>query len=258
MKYKGGKQMLGRHLAKFMKESTINLDIEGYLEPFCGSLGVLIHMTDTFDCTASDYHPDLIEMWKSVQDNSFKPPEKVNEEDYLKIKQIPSPSALKGFVGFGCSFGGQFFGGYAQKYANGKKEDFLKEATHSINKKRPIIKQVDFYNASYDELEPNNMLIYCDPPYEFTKFPVKYRRDVKHYDLFDNKAFWEKMREWSKNNIVFISEVKAPDDFVSVWDKQSHRSISQSQKTRYKSDDTKTFKTERLFVHADTLKKLKI
>ena len=148
MKYKGGKQMLGKHLAKFIKESTINLDVEGYLEPFCGSLGVLIHMTDTFDCTAADYHPDLIEMWKAVQDNSFKPPVKVSEEDYLKIKQTSSPSALKGFVGFGCSFGGQFFGGYAQKYANGKKEDFLKGATHSINKKRPVIKDVDF--SMYD------------------------------------------------------------------------------------------------------------
>ena len=39
------------------------------------------------------------------------------------------------------------------------------------------------------------------------------------YDEFDNEKFWNKMREWSKHNIVFVSEVSAPDDFVSVWSK---------------------------------------
>ena len=43
------------------------------------------------------------------------------------------------------------------------------------------------------------------------------------------------MREWSKNNIVIISETDAPSDFISFWDKEKTRSICQSQKTRYKN-----------------------
>ena len=43
------------------------------------------------------------------------------------------------------------------------------------------------------------------------------------------------MRQWSKQNIVYISEVRAPDDFICVWSKEAHRSASQSNKTRYKN-----------------------
>ena len=46
------------------------------------------------------------------------------------------------------------------------------------------------------------MLVYCDPPYAYSKYPIKYRRDVKKYDVFDNAEFWEQVRKWSKNNIV--------------------------------------------------------
>jgi len=252
MKYQGGKKMLGKHISGVMKKIVDSADVDGYLEPFCGGLGVLVRMTDTFNCTASDYHPDLIAMWKGVQDGTLIPPNKLTEKDYLKIKKYESPSAIKGFVGFGCSFGGKFFSGYAQKYAGKKKEDFLKEATNSINSKRPLIKDVDFHTCSYDEWDPKNMLIYCDPPYAKTKFPIKYRRDTKKYDEFDNDNFWRVMRKWSKNNKVFISETHAPEDFISIWEKQSHRSMSQSSKTRYKSE-SEMYKTEKLFIHENNL-----
>ena len=46
MKYLGGKQRLGKHIAVFLKEiwnqcSLNNIYFQKYLEPFCGSLGVL-------------------------------------------------------------------------------------------------------------------------------------------------------------------------------------------------------------------------
>ena len=75
-----------------------------------------------------------------------------------------------------------------------------------------------------------NILIYCDPPYKFNKFPVKYRTSTKKYNTFDIDEFWNIMREWSKNNYVFISEVEAPEDFVSVWERNTYRSVSQSKK----------------------------
>ena len=252
MKYTGGKYHTGKYIAEIMKELVPNNTVKGYLEPFCGALSVLIHMTDEYDCYASDIHPDLILLWKSVQNDTFVPPKHISEMDYLTIKNLKSPSALKAFVGFGCSFGGKYFGGYANKYLNGKKEDFLKEASNSIIKIKDKIRDVEFYNKSYDKWKPSGMLIYCDPPYQFTKYPVKYRTGTKHYDVFDNIKFWNVMRKWSKTNVVFVSETSAPDDFVSVWEKNKQRSASQSSKTRYKNKSD-SFAVEKLYIHQSYL-----
>jgi len=115
-------------------------------------------------------------------------------------------------------------------------------------------KDIDFDCCSYDEWDPHNQLIYCDPPYQITKNPVKYRTGTKKYDVFDNQHFWDVMRLWSKDNYVFISETTAPSDFVRIWSKSTHRSVSQSDKTRYKNPSN-TFIEEGLYVHESFKKK---
>jgi len=252
MKYLGGKNKIARYIADFIKDIIDPTMVDGYLEPFCGSLAITVRMIDYKKVLASDIHSDLIKLWKEVKKNTFVPPKTLSESEWKNIKTYPSPSAMKAFAGFGCSFGGKFFGGYAQKYTNGKKENYLKAATNSINKIRPLIENVKFYNKDYKKWRPKNMLIYCDPPYVSGKFPVKYRTGVKKYSDFDNKKFWDAMRKWSKKNYVFISEQNAPDDFISVWSKKKYRSISNSKKTRYKSTTTKKYREEHLFVHKDS------
>ena len=249
MKYMGGKYMLKKDITNVMKDQVKPDMVDGYLEPFCGACSILTIMNNDYDCTASDYHPDLIELWKSVQNHTFIPPTDMTEETYNTIKQLPSPNALKAFVGFGCSFGGKYFAGYADKYKKDKQENYLKEITNSIHKKKDKFQGINFDCCPYDEWEPHNMLIYCDPPYKITKNPVKYRTDTKKYDVFDNDHFWDVMREWSKDNYVFISETTAPDDFVKIWSKSTHRSASQSDKTRYKNPSD-SFTEECLFVHS--------
>jgi DNA adenine methylase len=259
MKYLGGKQRLGKHLAPVLKQLLIKYKtkcghkIVEYLEPFCGSLGVLKNMTDLdIPIRANDYHPDLIQMWKEVQKNTFIYPESITEEEYLEAKKMQSPNAYKAFVGFGMSFGGRFFGAYSQKYLNGKKEDFCKEMVNSLKKTTPLIKNVEFTNEDYLQLKPTNAFIYCDPPYSQTKYPIKYRRDTKKYDVFDNDLFWEKVREWSKKNFVVVSETTAPSDFTEIWNQTRYRSAAQSIKTRFseKSDvASNTHDVEKLFIH---------
>jgi len=264
MKYLGGKQRLGKHLSPFLKllwthvlEST-GKPLDGYIEPFCGSLGVFRNMTDlpTNKFIANDYHPDLIQMWNEVKDGTFVYPESVSEEEYISAKKILSPSALKAFIGFGMSFGGRFFGAFAHKYMNEKKEDFCKEMMHSLKRAAPLLKNTEFTNNSYLDLRPKNMFIYCDPPYKYTKFPIKYRRDVKKYDVFDNELFWNTVREWSLSNFVVVSEMDAPADFVEIWNFEKYRSAAQSKKTRFKPDlpdstsSSVTNKTEKLFIYS--------
>ena len=264
MKYLGGKQRLGKHLAPILKElwdyviEKTKKKLSGYFEPFCGSLGVLRNMTDldTKKIIANDYHPDLIQMWNEVKDETFKYPTSVSEEEYNKAKELKSPNALKAFIGFGMSFGGRFFGAYAHKYLKDKNEDFCKEMTNSLNRAAPLIKNVKFTNKSYLDYKPKNMFIYCDPPYKYSKFPIKYRRDVKKYDEFDNDLFWETVRKWSEDNLVVVSEMDAPDDFVEIWNMERYRSAAQSAKTRFKPKKTtgesssETNKTEKLFIYS--------
>jgi site-specific DNA-adenine methylase len=309
MKYLGGKQRLGKVIGPILREiwttgqsaalshTLILMQTQtqtqththtpthtAYVEPFCGSLGVLRVVADTFPPSAtilaSDYHPDLIQMWREVQAGTFEYPTAetcTTEEDYLRIKatKLPSgdPIALKAFIGFGLGFGGRYFASFAPKYANGKKEDFLGEMTHSVKAVQAILHKsadaptvtfqcLDYRNtaaAAESHLKLQNCLVYCDPPYRSTKFPIKYRRDVKRYDDFDSDEFWERMREWSTRHTVLISEMSAPEDFVEVWSMQRYRSACQSVKTRFKcSDDaaapkTEEYKNEKLFVHKSRL-----
>ena len=262
MIYVGGKNRIGKEIALKMKKLIDKKTISGYMEPFCGSLGVMKNMVDYHDnIIASDSHPDLIAMWKGVKNGTFIPPKAVSEKYYNKVKKMKSPSALKGFVGFGCSFGGKYFGGYGQKYVKNHPTNFLTAATNSINKLKPLLKKIKFSCNDYRKFSPKNMLIYCDPPYKNSKAGSLYRTKTKKYDSFDNKEFWDTMRKWSKNNHVFISELEAPKDFTSVWQKKKQISISHSKLTRCKGShnnlkskktknkNTKQYAVEKLFIH---------
>jgi DNA adenine methylase len=229
MKYLGGKHGIGKAIADFLSaQCQSGHNIDTYLEPFCGSLGVFKHMVQRNmykKYIASDIHEDLIQMWKEIQDNTLVLPNHISEEEYNRLRESKSPNALKAVAGFGMSFGGKFFGGYAPKWTGKSGRNFLNEFKHSIDKIKPIIqnKHVVFYNKSYLKWKPKNMLIYCDPPYSNT--------EAYTTGDFDSNEFWNTMRLWSKNNCVFISEEKAPRDFVVVWKRKKRRTLG-----KYKSN----------------------
>ena len=81
MIYVGGKNRIGKDIALKMKELIDKNTISGYIEPFCGSLGVMKHMVDYHDnLIASDSHCDLIAMWKGIKNGTFVPPKTVSEK----------------------------------------------------------------------------------------------------------------------------------------------------------------------------------
>lgn len=253
MKYLGGKHQNGRYIANILYHLAPPEDVDGYLEPFCGSLGVFKHMTNYKKSIGSDIHPDLIKLWKEVKSNIFIPPKtKITNKAWEKAKKLKSPNAMKAFIGFGCSFGGIFFIGNAQKYDKQNKRDFRQEAINSINKMKPMIqkKNVLFKNKSYDKYTPKSMLIYCDPPYIGT---TKY----KGIKQFDHDKFWETMRKWSKNNIVLISEERAPKDFICIWEKKKRRTLLKTSKTKNNKINKRFYSSEKLFMHKSLYKKYK-
>ena len=215
MKYLGGKYRQGKEIAQVLKEYGEKHKIKKYIESFCGALGVAIRMVDDYNVHISDNHKDLIMLWKEVKVGKFKYPKTVSERTYNRFKKSNEPSAMRAFIGFGCSFGGKWFSSFAEDYntnrisiCNGTVSG-LKKTTNKIKKIKKIKHQ------SYEKWKPVNCLIYCDPPYQNT---TQYNTDSD----FNHYEFWNKVRECSKNNIVIVSEYTAPKDFKCIWKKSKN------------------------------------
>ena len=71
----------------------------------------------------------------------------------------------------------------------------------------------DYCNYVYQDGD----VVYCDPPYENTD---KYTVD------FDNEGFWQWCR--TRDFPIYVSEYRAPEDFISVWSKEKRRLFSSS------------------------------
>lgn len=220
MQYMGSKNKLAKDIIPIILKDR--KEGQWYVEPFVGGC----NMIDKVDGNriGNDSHYYLIEMWKALQ-NGWIPPSDITKEDYYELKSNPDkyiPEVI-GFVGFLCSFGGKWWGGYA---ANSKGENYAARGSRIMIKQIDRLKGVMFLNQKYSEIEmPNNSIIYCDPPYEGT---------TAYKDKFNNKIFWQWCRDKTKEgHQVFISEYNAPDDFECILE-INHKTIldKNSQKVR--------------------------
>lgn len=164
----------------------------------------------------NDKHKYLIELLKAVQ-NGYEIPETITEEQYKYIRENKDENtALSGFVGFGCSFGGKWFGGYAR---NKTETNYAFQSKKSLMKDMVNLMDAEFLCMDYKDVPiPDGSVVYADPPYANT---TDYGTKLK----FDSDEFWEYMRKISKINTVFISEETAPDDFECVWSKEFTRTL---------------------------------
>ena len=195
-------------------------DDQWYVEPFVGGFNMIDKVSGLR--LANDSHYYLIELFRAIQ-NGWVPPDNLSEEEYKDIKnnQESYPPYLVGFVGFGCSFSGKWFGGYARGLSsNGEPRNYCLESKNNILKQAPNIQGVIIENKSYLDLEiPDNSIIYCDPPYQNT---TKYSSSNNHeiFGRTDPIGFWNWVRDKSKEgHQVFVSEYSAPSDFKCIWEK---------------------------------------
>ena len=214
-----------------------------YLEPFVGFCGVMKHFGKEGDrkLTGCDANKNVISMWKALQ-RGWKPPTKCDKNTYELLKQSTKVSPEKGFIGVACSYSGIYFVGYrgTQTYnkSRGRGAKVVESAemtARSVVKMTSDLKKVRFSVCDYQKLRPKDKLIYCDPPYATNKY-----QQSKFFD-FDSEKFWQIMREWSRDNIVIISEYKAPADFKCIW--QSKINVIHNGK--------QNAKVEKLFMYKD-------
>lgn len=245
MQYLGGKSRLAKSIASFLLE---RLGGRTFVEPFCGALNITAAMEPAGYRVASDLNPYLFTLYKALR-GGWQPPEVVTEETYREVsarRDVGDP--MTAFIGYGCSFGGKWWAGYARKTEKRKTRpsynaptNFASLARVSLAKKFARCRDVAFAQCAYDRLAVDmRCFVYCDPPYAATE----------KYDAvedFDTDHFWAVVREWSRAGvIVYVSEFCAPADFRSVWSITRTKQLSGG----VNGIQTTVDKTEHLFTWA--------
>ena len=223
----GGKSRISKQIAEVLN-SAIDKDTP-FVSLFCGSCAIESKVQADVKIL-NDKHPYLIAMWQALQ-NGWMPPDVVTKEEYYRVKaNMDENPALTGFVGFGCSFGGKWWGGYAK---DKRGDDYCGQAKRGLFKDLVGIQSATFTCLDYRDVEiPDGAVVYCDPPYaNTTGYTV---------GQFDTNEFWNYMRQLSKRCDVYISEESAPDDFECIWSKEKVRTLE-------KSDNVGRVKVEKLF-----------
>lgn len=166
---------------------------------------------------AGDAQRDLVMMWEALQ-QGWDPPTHVSEEEWRALRD-GAPSPLRAFAGFGCSFGGRFFGGYARGAATSP--NFAAQAARRLS---PIADElrarpVWFEHCDYAAwtIRPGDV-VYLDPPYAGT---TPYTASRSGLERFDHVRFWNIAEEWRASGAhVYVSEFTAPSGWDVVWEKQ--------------------------------------
>ena len=227
MQYMGGKSRISKQIAEILN-SAIDKDTP-FVSLFCGSCAIESKVQADVKIL-NDKHPYLIAMWQALQ-NGWMPPDVVTKEEYYRVKaNMDENPALTGFVGFGCSFGGKWWGGYAK---DKRGDDYCGQAKRGLLKDLVGIQSATFTCLDYHDVEiQDGAVVYCDPPYvNTTGYTV---------GQFDTNEFWDYMRQLSKRCDVYISEESAPDDFECIWSKEKVRTLE-------KNDNVGRVKVEKLF-----------
>lgn len=200
-------------------------------------------MIDKIKCkyrVGNDSHTQLIALLKALQ-SGWNPPETISEEEYNLVRENKEgyPDHYVGLVGFCCTFGSKYFGGFARgKTDKGVPRDYYQEAIRNLKKQLPAIQDVQLINKDYLDIDMSKLhgaVVYCDPPYRDT---TKYETDH-----FDYEAFYDWCRRVSKTNLLLVSEYQMPEDFVCIWSKNTTTSLDVSN-NRHKNEQ----RVEKLFM----------
>lgn len=243
MQYMGGKTRIAKRISEAILDNSNSRKY--YLEPFVGSCSVFKEVAPHFEWSvAGDAQPDLIEMWNALVFQGWEPPENLSNTEWVDLRDS-SPSALRAFAGFNCSYAGRFFEGYARDRTG--KTNFAAKGRRGLLSDVERIKTANvgvFRNWTYGTWKPlPGTVIYCDPPYRGTK---RYSSKRSQVPEFDHDDFWDTVRMWELHGCeVFVSEYTAPEDFQAVYEVQKIQSTKRPEQGR----DTVTEKLFRWASH---------
>lgn len=170
-------------------------------------------------------------MLQGVQ-RGYNLPELITLEQYQYIRDHKElDPVLAGFVGFGCSFGGKWYGGYAR---NKTGTNYALQSKRSLLKDMATLQNAEFVCGDYRRLcIPPGSVIYADPPYNNT---TGYGGEK-----FDTIEFWIAMQLLADTgHTVFVSEQEAPPGVACIWKRPFTRTLDRNKSNQFKV-------TEKLF-----------
>ncbi len=237
MKYLGGK----RQIAGWVEEQVLARATERsrYVEPFVGGASVWMRLAPQFaEAHGSDAHPDLVLYLNALRDG-WVPPREMSVEEYQALRAA-EPSALRGHVGFNCSFGGMFFRGWHGDLLDPRGRTRTEDAYRAAVRDAPMLRRCPpILRLDYRQVEVREGdVVYCDPPYHGTE----------EYSVgFCSYAFWLVASRWVRlGAVVVVSEETAPDDWVIVARKTRSSMVGYDSRT---GERNVAERTERIFVH---------
>lgn len=223
MQYMGGKTHISNAIAQYLTPSTGGGE-NCFVSLFCGSCAVESKVKGFSKIICNDRHPYLIAMLNAVQ-RGYVPPDIISKNDYEVIRQNKDlDPALTGFVGFGCSFGGKWFGGYARD-SNGR--NYAATSKRSLLNDMRTLMGATFTCSDYRQVKiPPGAVVYADPPYaETTGYSG---------EKFDSAEFWICARLIAETgHMIFVSEQTAPPGWVSVWEKPFTRTLDRNKSNQF-------------------------
>lgn len=223
MQYMGGKAKIARRIVAAILADTDRRSI--WFEPFVGGGNVMEHAAPRFArAVGADAHPDLIMLWEHVTAGGMVP-DFVSREEYQALRHA-EPSWLRGYAGFGASFGGKWFGGYGVSPRDG---EVIRASFRSVNRQAGVFAAsgVRFQCARFGEITPpNGSVVYCDPPYAGT---TGYRTGD-----FDYSEFYATLATWARTSSVYVSEYAVPTDVRAtvIWSREKRNVLERSDNTR--------------------------
>ena len=231
MSYVGGKSLSAGHILAVLNDPIFdNMD---YMEPFVGYAHVLRRVIKKRSYTASDNNALLVKLLRGIQNG--RPIPHISKVEYDILKNEKTISLRRAVAAFTYSFNGKEWGGYTTIYngATGQRRP-PEERKRYYEKLRlnNAFQRTSIQHCCYTAIQPHNKLIYCDPPYAGT---TSYGGDFDHY------KFWQTMRKWSQDNVVFVSEYAAPSDFICVASRNKAMSLRGAHR--------KQMRTENLYMH---------
>ena len=237
MRYQGGKSRIAKDIAAKIRE--LHPTATEIWEPFCGGGAVTLALAKVgFRVHASDNHEDLILMWQALMRGETEPFADVTEAEFKALKYA-TPSARRGFVRFGGSFGGDFNAGYGRHHrgeGDPTRQYVWQDTQRSLAKIVTFSHMIDYIRQDYTAI-PDTALVYADPPYSGT-YAYQGRQ-------FDHATFWSWVRQ--RKGPTFVSELTCPhEDIAVVWRKE-HKSQNASNSPTTKATSRIITREERLY-----------
>lgn len=188
--------------------------------------GNIIEQISFSNKIAYDNNKELIAFYQYLQNdgtiplpNSFDRIHYNEVKDSFKKKDGKYEDWYYGYMMIVPSYNGKVWGSFAK---DGSRL-YQKEHYESVLQQIKLIQDVKFQSSDYKDLNFENCVIYCDPPYANSK--------KEYYNKnFNTDEFWKWAEEQSKNNKIYVSECQAPDNWKIIWQKPYKRTVANQTK----------------------------